>query len=60
MSEGAGVLEVAGSCQLPIPAHLCLQLRLILLDKLITVFLRCELLFRALDCGQVLVGSPKG
>lgn len=60
MREGAGVLEVAGSCQLPISAHLCLQLRLILLHELIAVSLRCELLFWALDCGQVLVGSPKG
>ncbi len=55
MSEGAGVLEVAGPCQLPVPAHLCLQLRLILFYELITVSLRCEVLFGALDCGQVLV-----
>ena len=60
MREGAGVLEVAGSCQLPVPAHLSLQLSLILLNELVTVSLRCELLFRALDCGQVLVGSTKG
>jgi hypothetical protein len=59
MREGAGVLEIAGCCQLPIPAHLCLQLSLILLYELIAVSLRCELLFRALDCGQVLVGSTK-
>ena len=60
MREGAGLLEVAGACDLPVPAHLRLQLRLILLNELITVSLRCELLFRALDCSQVLVGSPIG
>ena len=60
MSERAGVLEVAGACHLPVPAHLRLQLCLILLNELITVSLRCEVLFRALDCGQVLVWSFRG
>ena len=60
MREGAGVLKVAGACELPVSTHLRLQLCLILLNELIAVSLRCELLFRALDCGQVLVGSPIG
>ena len=55
MGETTRVLELASACQLPISAHLSLQLRLVLLDEKVSVLVRSESLFRPLDRGHLII-----
>jgi hypothetical protein len=47
VGEGTRIAEFTGASELPIPAHLCLYLGLVLLDELISITLRSKDLLRA-------------
>ena len=55
VSEGTRVLEDAGACENPVPAHFGPQLSLVLLDKLISVLLGCEDFLRPLDSSHFFI-----
>ena len=49
MCERAAIVELALSKQLPIPAHLRLELHLVLLHKVVSLLLRVEVALGPLD-----------
>ena len=55
MCEAAGILEVAAPSELPILAHLSLELHLIALHKFLTLLLSVEVLLRFLHSCQLIV-----
>ncbi len=53
MCERAAIVELALSKQLPIPAHLGLELHLVLLHKVVPLLLRVEVALGSLDGGSL-------
>ena len=52
MCERTLILKLATSGDLPIPAHLCLLLHLILSDEIIPLLFALEVLLRLLQCSD--------
>lgn len=55
MGETARVFEVATASELPVLAHLSLELHLVALDKLLSLLLALEMPLGFLDCGELVI-----
>jgi len=55
VSEGTLVLELAFPKELPVPAHLSLELNLVLSDEIFPFLFRLEVLLGLLDSGLFVV-----